>query len=409
MADLLLIFESAWASIRAHSTRSLLTVLGIVIGVASVIAVISIFQGMSASITDQFAGLGANNLTVRAETSFDDQLQGRRSRISLEDYQRLLDGLPGMGEVSPSFDVMGDHGGVVHAGRADAFTRVIASSPSYQHSRMVYPRLGRFITAADNAARRRVCVIGEKLRRNLKLPADPVGQYLRIGSEWCKVVGLMEERGEVFGFSQDDFVLMPFATGLAMLPDASQVDLSINVQVADEAELQAVKGRIEALLRQSRRRAGNQGGDFSVETAEQLGDSLRGIIRLVSMVFAGIVGVSLVVGGIGIMNIMLVSVTERTREIGISKALGAARQTILLQFLSEAALLSAIGGIIGVVLGYAGGLLASLVIPGLPPALVPWWAALLSVLFSAAVGVVFGMIPAAKASRLEPIEALRYE
>ncbi len=409
MADLLLVVESAWASIRAHALRSLLTVLGIVIGVASVIAVVSVFQGMAASITDQFAGLGANNLTVRSETSFDDQLQGRRSRISLEDYQRLVDGLPGVGEVSPSFNVMGDHGGTVHAGRADTFTRVIASSPAYQHSRQVYPRLGRFITAADNDSRRRVCVIGEKLRSNLELPADPVGQYIRIGSEWCKVVGLMEERGEVFGFSQDDFVLMPFATGLALVKDASQVDLSIDVQVADTAEMDAVKDRIDALLRQSRLRGGSQGGDFRVETAEQLGDSLKSIIHLVSMVFAGIVGVSLLVGGIGIMNIMLVSVTERTREIGICKALGATRQAILLQFLSEAALLSAIGGIIGVVLGYAGGLLASLVIPGLPPATVPWWTVVLSVLFSAAVGVVFGTIPAAKAAGLDPIDALRYE
>ncbi|WP_337243634.1 ABC transporter permease [Luteimonas sp. gir] len=409
MAEFLLTMEAAFGSIRAHALRSLLTALGIVIGVASVIAVVSIFQGMSASIGEQFAGLGANNLSVRAETSFEDQLQGRRSRIAISDYQRLQDSVQHLAELSPTFDVMGDHGGTVSAGRVEAFTRVIASSPSYQHSRQIYPKIGRFITEADTQSRRRVCVLGETLRENLNLPENPLGQYIRIGSEWCKVVGIMEERGEVFGFSQDDFVLMPFATGLAMVRDAAQIDLRIDLQVRDRNNLEFLKERVERVLRQSRRLDAAAPDDFKVETADQLGDSLKSVINLVTTVFVGIVGISLLVSGIGIMNIMLVSVTERTREIGICKALGATSRSIMLQFLSEAVLLSAIGGLIGVAIGYAGGALASSLIPSLPAAVVPWWAVVISVVFSGMVGVIFGLLPAAKAARLDPIDALRYE
>lgn len=409
MAKLLLTMEAAFGSIRAHALRSLLTVLGIVIGVASVITVVSIFQGMSVSIGEQFAGLGANNLTVRSETSFEDQLQGRRSRIEISDYQRLQDRVQHLAELSPTFDVMGDHGGIVSAGRVEAFTRVIASSPSYQHSRQVYPKIGRFITEADVQSRRRVCVLGETLRNNLNLPQNPLGQYIRIGSESCKVVGIMEERGEVFGFSQDDFVLMPFATGLSMVPDAALIDLRIDLQVLDRNNMEFLKERVEQVLRLSRRLGPAVPDDFKVETADQLGESLKSIINLVTTVFVGIVGISLLVGGIGIMNIMLVSVTERTREIGICKALGATSRSIMMQFLSEAVLLSAIGGLIGVAIGYAGGVLASSLIPGLPDAVVPWWAVVISVLFSGIVGVIFGLLPAAKAARLDPIDALRYE
>lgn len=409
MTDTLLTLEAALNSIRAHALRSLLTVLGIVIGVASVIAVVSIFQGMSASITEQFAGLGANNISVRSETSFEHQLQGRRSRLAIEDYQRLHDGVQHLAEVSPTFDVLSDHGGNVSAGRVEAFTRVIAGSPSYQHSRQIYPRVGRFITEADNDARRRVCVLGERLRQNLALPANPLGQYIRIGSEWCKVVGIMEERGEVFGFSQDDFVLLPFATGLALAPDVTQIDLRIDLQVRERGNLEFLRDRIGQVLRQSRRLDASAPDDFKVETAEQLGESLKTVINLVTTVFSGVVGISLLVGGIGIMNMMLVSVTERTREIGICKALGATSGSILLQFLLEATLLSALGGLIGVAIGYAGGVLACSLIPGLPAAVVPWWAVVLSVVFSGMVGVIFGLIPAAQAARLDPIEALRYE
>ena len=408
MAELL-ILEGALNSIRAHLLRSLLTVLGIIIGVASVIAVVSVFQGMAASITEQFAGLGANSLSVRAETSFEDQLQGRRSRISLLDFQQLQDSVQYLADISPTLDVMGDHGGTVSAGCVQAFTRVIASSPSYQHSRLVYPRLGRFITEADNDSRRRVCVLGETLRENLNLPRNPLGYYIRINSEWCKVVGVMEERGKVFGFSQDDFVLMPFSTGLALVRDVAQIDLRIDLQVRDRTNIELVRQRAEQALRRSRRLSSDAVDDFRVETPDQLGDSLKTIINLVGTVFASLVGISLLVGGIGIMNIMLVSVTERTREIGICKALGATSRSILLQFLGEAIVLSALGGLIGVVIGYAGGALASALIPGLPAAVVPWWAVVLSVAFSGLVGVIFGIIPAAKAARLDPIEALRYE
>lgn len=401
--------RSALSSIRAHGFRSILTTLGVVIGVASVIAVIAVFQGLSSSISDQFAGLGGNSLTIRADTSFEDQMQGRRSRLGFRDYRHLVDHVDGVRDISPTFDVFGDFGGTVRAGRVSAFTRVMASTPSYQDAHQVFPKLGRFLTDSDNASRRRVCVIGEKLRTNLKLPANPVGMFIEVGGEWFKVVGLMEVRGEMLGFSQDDFLLIPFNTGQALSVRGVEPDLRINLQLHDMAQMDETADRIKALLRQLRGLKPGQPDDFKVESAEQLSGSFSDIINMVALVFAGIVGISLLVGGIGIMNVMLVSVTERTREIGICKALGATRRHILMQFLIEACVLSALGGVIGVVSGYALGAFISALVPGLPAATVPWWAVLVAFGFSGLVGVVFGLVPAAKAARLDPIESLRYE
>ena len=401
--------RSALGSIRAHGFRSFLTTLGIVIGVASVIAVVSIFQGLSRSISDQFAGLGSNSLTIRADTTFEDQMQGKRSRIGYRDYRYLVDHLDDVRDIAPSFDVLGDYGGNVHSGKASAFTRVMASTPSYQDSHQSYPRVGRFITASDNDSRRRVCVVGEKLRQNLKLPVNPIGHYIVVGGEWFKVVGAMEARGEIFGFSQDDFLLIPFNTGLALAVDGVEPDLRISLQVEDIDRVDEIRARIVALLRASRALGQGDADDFKVETAEQLSGSFSEIIGMVAMVFAGIVSVSLLVGGIGIMNIMLVSVTERTREIGICKALGASRRSVMAQFLLEAVILSVLGGVIGVISGFFLAYLVSALIPGFPAASAPWWAICLAVGFSTAVGLLFGILPASKAASLDPIDALRYE
>jgi len=230
-----------------------------------------------------------------------------------------------------------------------------------------------------------------------------------MGGEWFKVVGVMEERGDLFGFSQDDFAIIPFGTGLALSADSLHQDINISFNVNDIEQIEVVSDRIGALFRQLHGLKPGQKNDFKVETARQLTESFAGIIDSMTLVLGGIVGVSLLVGGIGIMNIMLVSVTERTREIGISKALGAKRHHILLQFLIEATVLSLLGGIVGLVLGYALGFGAAKLIPGFPDAVVPWWAVLLAFGFSTLVGIVFGLMPAAKAARLDPIEALRYE
>jgi putative ABC transport system permease protein len=280
---------------------------------------------------------------------------------------------------------------------------------SYQDAYQIYPQIGRFILDGDEQSRRRVCVIGAKLRESLKLPVNPLGTFLEISGEWFKIVGVTEARGEMFGLSQDDYILIPFATGQALEGNRAEQDIAITFTVQHIEQLDAVQSRVTQLLRQLHRLRPGTDDDFKVQTAKQLTESFTQIVNSMTLVLGGVVGISLLVGGIGIMNVMLVSVTERTREIGICKALGAKRHHILMQFLIESSTLAMLGGIAGLLLGYLLGALVSKLIPGFPEAVMPWWAVLLACGFSTVVGVVFGIMPAAKAANLSPIEALRYE
>ena len=409
MASFIESIRSALLSIRAHTLRSFLTALGIIIGVASVVAVVSVIQGFSYSVTDQFKGLGSNSLTVRSYTPFDQAMQGVVNRLSLNDYNHLLQHISGVSNVSPYFMPFGDFGTTAKNGSTSAFTRIMAVTANYQEASQVFPEFGRFITNEDVQSRRKVCVIGSKLKENLKLPDDPLGKYIEVGGEWFKVVGVAESRGEMFGMSQDDYALIPFSVGQNVAGNANRINVTITFTVDQIDQLEEIQDRVTGLLRQFHHLKPGQINDFKVQTAQQLTDTFSKIIDTMTLVLGGIVGVSLLVGGIGIMNIMLVSVTERTREIGICKALGAQRHHILMQFLIEAVILSALGGLVGLVIGYLLGAGVSTLIPGFPAAAVPLWARLLSFGFSSVVGVLFGIMPAAKAANLDPIEALRYE
>ncbi len=402
--------RSALESIRAHAFRSLLTSLGIIIGVTSVIAVVSIVQGMSHTINAQFAGLGSNSLTLRSHTPFKQAMQGKFAKLTDSDMRAIERQVDGISHITPVlYAASGRRGGVTYRSQT-ANTNVMGIGPSYLRVNGVYPQLGRFFTPDDEKRRRLVCAIGEDLIEKLELPKDPIGEFFLIGSDWCKIVGVIERRGEILGFSQDDFILLPYATSRRIM-GTTRRDLDIQVQllVDDMNRLDEVKTRVRRVLRKEHNLKAGQPDDFKVQTAEQLTESFNAVIDTITAVSAGIVGISLLVGGIGIMNIMLVSVTERTREIGILKALGATRNDILLQFLIEALLLSLIGGLVGVALGYGLGALVSTMLPGFPPAVVPLWAVSLSFGFCAAVGIIFGIVPAAKASQLDPIDALRYE
>jgi len=400
---------AAWSSILAHRFRSLLTILGIIIGVASVIAVVSIVQGLAHSVTSNFDDLGANSLTIRSETSFEEQMQGRLNRLTLRDYGQLRRSLDDVKDITPSFGPFGSFGTTVRSGGKSAFTRVFAVTANYDDTYKTFAAQGRFISASDQASRRKVVVIGDKLRRNLKLRYDCVGEFVSVGGDWYKIIGLMEQKGEFFGLSQDDYILMPFSTGESVSPSTVEPDISIALNVPNIEQIEAVQDRLTQVLRRAHRLGTGKKNDFKVETAEQLKASFSQVTDSITLVLAGVVSISLVVGGIGIMNIMLVSVRERTREIGICKALGAQRHHILLQFLIEATLLSLLGGVLGLMLGWGVGALVGLAMPNMPATIVPVWAALLALGFSAAIGVIFGVIPAAQAAGLNPVEALRYE
>ncbi|WBS00273.1 ABC transporter permease [Pseudoduganella sp. SL102] len=398
--------RSALASIRAHRLRSFLTALGIIIGVASVITVISLIQGLSKSVSDQFSGLGGTSVTIRAHNEMKDQMRGKINYLRLEDVEQVRARGEGIRYVSPVFSPGFSE---VRYMSASTTARVLATSPSYQDVNGRYTRLGRFISEPDDARARRVAVIGEDLIAELHLPADPVGKFIHYGGEWFKIVGVQEKQGAVFGMSQDNQLIIPFNTGRSILGNHRRPNLSITVAVSELADLDATIGQLTGVMRTAHRLRPGQPNDFEIESAEQLAQTFEKISTMVTLVMGGVVGVALLVGGIGIMNIMLVSVKERTREIGICKALGARSRDIMAQFLVEAVILATLGGLIGLVLGYVLGAVIAGLIPDFPPAVVPWWAVALSLMFSGGVGIVFGVMPARQAARLDPIEALRYE
>jgi len=401
--------RSALESIWAHGFRSLLTSLGIIIGVTSVIAVVSIVQGLSYTINEQFAGLGGNSLTIRSYTPFKKQLQGRYAKLRDSDMQVIIRRVDGVSDITPVLYAQSGARGRLSYRSQVSFSSVIGIGPSYPEVNGMYVQEGRFFTGNDDARRRLVCVVGVDVLEDLEMPDNSIGEYFHVGNDWCKVVGVLEKRGELLGFSQDNIVFLPYSTAKRIMGASRDLDIQIQVLVDDINRQDEVKDRIRRVLRQEHGLRAGEPDDFRVQTPEQLTESFNAVINMVTAVSAGIVGISLLVGGIGIMNIMLVSVTERTREIGILKALGATRQNILLQFLIEALTLTMIGGLVGVAIGYGLGAMVAALLPGFPAAHVPLWAVSLSFGFCAAVGIIFGIVPAAKAANLDPIDALRYE
>jgi putative ABC transport system permease protein len=398
--------RSAFVSIKAHGFRSLLTTLGIIIGVASVIATVSIVQGLSYSIGQQFEGLGANSLGVYASTPFSEQIKGRIARISPEDYDLISQRVDGISSITPILASRFSQSVSYEA--KNAYGQIMGTLDSYPQVYQSFVKTGRFLTDSDDQTRRRVCVIGEDIRKDLELPENPIGHFIDINGEWVKIVGLLEAKGEFLGMKQDNVILLPFNTMRSLNGNQQQVDIQIQLTVANLEDMDRVSDRVRQLLRKAHR-IENGDDDFKIQSAEQLKASISKVTDAITLVMGGIVSISLLVGGIGIMNIMLVSVTERTREIGICKAIGAKRHFILLQFLMESLALCLLGGIVGVVIGYGLGTGLAQMIPDFPPAHVPFWAIALSLGFSASIGLIFGIIPAAKAANLDPIESLRYE
>ncbi len=400
--------RSALYAIRAHKLRSFLTTLGIIIGVMAVVTVVSLIQGFSQSISSQFAGFGTDSLTIQAYLPFKEQLQGKTAYITPEDMLSIQHEVPGISGVTPLLQLGRFGSAIQYKGQASS-SQILGVTQGYAQVFSQYPDLGRFITPTDDLSHRRVAIIGATVIDNLHLPAQPLGEYFQIGDQWFKVVGVLHKQGAILGQDQDNEVLIPYGTAHSLLGGASKENIQIELKVNDTTQMDATADRIRQLLRRTHNLKNGQDDDFKVQTASQFTESFKSILDMLTLVLGGIVGVSLLVGGIGIMNIMLVSVTERTREIGILKSLGARRSDILVQFLLEAVALSMLGGIIGLILGYGIGTLIVYAVPSFRGAHVPLWAALVSIGFSTSIGVIFGIAPAAKAAALNPIDALRYE
>ncbi len=393
---------TALVQIWGNKARSVLTVLGIIIAVTSTITVVSVVQGFGNYVTDFLQGIGTNSLWVYPQRIDRDSME--RAVLNLADLNAVAEQSTKLGRITPLVLAQCK----VEYGRELAENmRLRGVGADFQAIRNFYVDAGRYLSPTDIENTTQVCCLGRDLLDKLHCDETVVGEYVLIDGQRFLVVGLIEEKGSFAGESLDDLVLIPYTTGLKMYPFLKDFVL-ILTEAAGEGSVPEAVSEITRILRSRHGLKPGQPNDFVVETQDQFLSFMNNVKTYATSALGGIVGISLLVGGIGIMNVMLVSVTERTREIGLRKSVGARRRDIMLQFLTEAVVLSTVGGVIGIVLGYALGHVASLH-PSMLEVSVPLWAVALALGFSAGVGIIFGIIPAFKAAILHPIDALRHE
>jgi len=394
----------ALREIRRNLLRSFLTILGIVIGVAAVITMVTVGRGATQAVSDQITSLGTNLLMVRPGQRMGPGRDAAGSPpFRQADAEAIAAQLSGARAVAPQAST----GAVAVYGARNWSTVVYGTTNAYFETNNWTLADGRTFEEAELRAGSAVCVIGATVRRELFGAEEPVGSRLRLRNISCEVVGLLQGKGQGgLGQDQDDVVVLPINTVQRRLTGNLNVG-TILVSMNDGADADRVKADLTRLLRERRKLAENDENNFNVLDTKQLADTLSGTTQVMTTLLGAVAAVSLLVGGIGIMNIMLVSVTERTREIGIRLAIGALGHEVLLQFLIEAVVLAALGGLIGIVIATA----ASIALTGVMgvPYVFDAGINLLSFAFAAAIGVVFGYFPARRAAQLDPIEALRHE
>ena len=404
IADL---FEEIAFGISSNKVRSGLTMLGIVIGIASVIAMLSIGQGAKASIESNIQSIGSNLLLVspgaqRGAGSFVSAGRGSAQTLTIEDADAIAT-VQGAMAVAPESSRREQ----VTASGNNTNVSVIGTTPSYLQVRSVSVDSGSFFTDQENASRAKIAVLGPTTRDDLfGAGSDPIGGKIRINGMTFTVIGVTVAKGGSGFSSQDDAIFVPIQTMQTYLSGNKTVS-TISVQAQDAASMTSVQDGITTLLLTRHNIASADQADFSVLNQADLVNTLSTVTNTLSMLLAAIAGISLLVGGIGIMNMMLTTVTERTREIGLRQAIGAEKAEIVWQFLGEAILVTLLGGIIGVIIGY-GASKAITAFSGTNTA-VSWSSAALAFGVSAAIGLVFGFYPARRAAQLNPIQALRYE
>ena len=412
----LIIVRTAISSLGGNKLRAGLTLLGIVIGVAAVITLMSIGRGVQATITERIQALGTNLLFVRAGETSSRGVgggQGSASTLTIEDAYAL-----GESEFTPSISAVAPELGTsaqVVAGRKNTSANIIGVTPEYEEVRNAPVEFGRFISQGDVERNATVAILGFQVAQDLYGFRSPIGQPIRIGGRQFEVIGVLEEQGGSSFFSFDDRIMVPITAAYYRLASSrtTQGGISvqtINVKTQGVQAMDSALAEVATILRLRHRITGED--DFTVTSQQETIEALEEATNAFVFFLGAIAGISLLVGGIGIMNIMLVSVTERTREIGIRKAMGAKRRDILLQFVSEATLLSLGGGGVGLFLGwFLSNLLNDRAIIGTSPTQTAFSfdIAVLALAVSAAIGLFFGIYPAMRAASLHPIEALRYE
>jgi putative ABC transport system permease protein len=396
----------AGRALRRNKMRTLLTMLGMIIGVAAVISAVSITNGAKSQIEDQIASMGQNVILVFSGSFTRGGVHtgwGSAGTLTLEDADAMQREIPGVTAVSPEVRTSSQ----IAAGNQNWATQILGEAPSYFSIRQWPVITGSGFTEIDVRSASKVAVIGKTIADQLYPGEDPIGQILRLKNVPFKVVGMLKPKGlSVQGQDQDDIVIIPYTSAMKRVQRATSVR-SIIVQAAAPSLLTPIQQQITELLRQRHRITPGRDDDFTVRNQQEIAEMATAQSKTMTMLLGAIAGVSLLVGGIGIMNIMLVSVTERTREIGIRMAIGARGKDILVQFLVEAVTLSAIGGLCGVAAGLGGSWLVSYFSTW--PTLTPTAWIAIALISSGVVGMVSGFYPAWKASNLDPIDALRYE
>src|SRR5664279_2932580 len=399
-------FKVAGRALRKNKLRSVLTALGIIIGVGAVIAMVSIGNGAKAQVQAQIASLGQNILQVFSGSITASGIRtgfGGAGTLKIEDAEAIRREVPGVAAVSEEVSSTAQ----VAAGNQNWFTRILGESAEYFDIRQWPIAEGSGYSSQDVRSANKVCVIGHTAAYNIYGDEDPVGQVLRIKGVPFVVTGVLTQKGfSLQGTDQDDVVIMPYTSAMKRVAGGTTLR-NINVQIASEDQIDSAQQQIVSLLRQRHNIRSGRDDDFTLRNQQEVADTANATADVMTGLLFAVACVSLVVGGIGIMNIMLVSVTERTREIGIRLAVGAHGRDVLTQFLVEAIILSSMGGALGVLLGVGSSQLISRLNGW--PVLVSSSAIVGAVAFSAAIGVFFGFYPARKAAQLDPIEALRYE
>ena len=393
----------ALRSIRRNLMRSFLTILGIVIGVSAVITMVTLGNGATLAVQNQISGLGTNLLQVRPGQRMMGGGGGGAPAFKETDADAIASQIGGIAAVAPE----ARSGATLVANGRNWSSSATGSSNNWLITGNWKLSDGREFSDDELRAGAAVCLIGETVRRELYGALPALGAQLRVKQISCTIIGVLASKGQsAFGGDQDDLVLLPIKTLQRRITGNTRVN-TLLVSMTDGSDATRVKAGITQLLRERRKLAAGDEDNFNVLDTKQLADTLSGTTKVMTMLLGAVAAVSLLVGGIGIMNIMLVSVTERTREIGLRLAIGALEREVLLQFLIEAVVLAALGGLIGIVLAT----LASVLLAGVMdvPYLFNPGVNLLSFLFSAGIGIVFGYFPARRAARLDPIEALRHE
>ncbi len=409
--------KMAFATLRGNKLRSFLTIFGVIIGVITVMLISSIISGIDLAVKKQVESFGTRSIFLRKydikaiNTGRRSQEERMRKPLTLDDAE-ALGGLSTIDVAVPFLDITNNFFGqklLVSGGngKTSSSVRLQGTSPDIERTNTVILKDGRWFTRSESDDKTDVCLIGSSVAEAYYPFGSPLGETIEVGGRVFRVVGVLEKREQLFGGGsgsndQNNVIYMPIGSALRLKPYADDLFL---LAVAKEGQLDAAKDQVQDLMRVRRQVKFGEPNNFGMETAAGIIEQFQSITAGVALAMVVISSVGLLIGGIGVMNIMLVSVTERTREIGIRKAMGAKQSDILLQFLIEAATLTGFGGLVGLLIGWSLTFLIALVFPSY----VPWWAPPLGFGASVIIGVIFGLFPAWKAARLDPIEALRYE